>query len=437
MPVGSSRGVLSLLGLGTAPPSAVFAGGSVPASGLIVYSDGTALTGGSDTDIAGTFGRMKVGFISGNPDRLYLAHFDHFTAGSYALSQGSGGETYLNTASGTNLRLRVANSTVFDLTATIASFSSDITSVLLNAPAATLTLGDGTGAPFAAVNGAAGSVKSFVMRTAGSNRWLFRAGSAAESGANAGSPFEVTAADDAGTTIDTPISIIRAAGGTITLGSGSTTRQVSIPCATSSTSGGTGGLVVAGGIGAGGNSGFGSRVFNFSTATSFSTQSSAVTWQRCGGTVGTAGDMILQSDTAGPRDFLFVAGATPAIVAKIGASTPAADVPAFTGQGTSTIVGAVGDGYTGGDSHVPTYSAATALTISRHNYINLVSPALTGAGPAALTDACVFRFNSAAGTHKAVDSGTTKTSPGTVTAWVKVNIAGTVHYMPAYASKTT
>jgi acetaldehyde dehydrogenase (acetylating) len=54
-----------------------------------------------------------------------------------------------------------------------------------------------------------------------------------------------------------------------------------------------------------------------------------------------------------------------------------------------------------------------------------------------MTDAHVFRFDAAIGTHKAVDSGTTKTSPGTVSAWVKININGATHYMPAYASKTT
>ena len=46
-------------------------------------------------------------------------------------------------------------------------------------------------------------------------------------------------------------------------------------------------------------------------------------------------------------------------------------------------------------------------------------------------------FDAAAGTHKAVDSGTTKTSPGTVSVWMKINVNGTVHYVPAYTSKTS
>jgi hypothetical protein len=76
-----------------------------------------------------------------------------------------------------------------------------------------------------------------------------------------------------------------------------------------------------------------------------------------------------------------------------------------------------------------------SLFVTRHNYIMMNNPVLEGT--ATLTDACAIRFDAAAGTHKAVDSGTTKTSPGTVDAWVKVNVNGTIHYLPAYTSKTT
>lgn len=82
-------------------------------------------------------------------------------------------------------------------------------------------------------------------------------------------------------------------------------------------------------------------------------------------------------------------------------------------------------------THTPVI--AGAFTADRLNYHVLSQPT----GAATITDAAVFRFDAAIGTHKAVDSGTTKTSPGTVTAWVKVNINGTIHYMPAYSSKTT
>ncbi len=103
---------------------------------------------------------------------------------------------------------------------------------------------------------------------------------------------------------------------------------------------------------------------------------------------------------------------------------------------TQTITAGVSDAYAGSVELTPTYSAATAQTVTRHNYLQLDNVTLAGVGPAALTDAAVFRFNAAAGTHKAVDAATTKTTPGGVDAWVKVNVNGTILYMPAYTSKT-
>jgi hypothetical protein len=108
----------------------------------------------------------------------------------------------------------------------------------------------------------------------------------------------------------------------------------------------------------------------------------------------------------------------------------------FASVTTRTITGTVADGVTAAIQLAPTYDAATAQTVTRHNYIELNNPLLTGAGPAAVTDAAVFRFDAAAGTHKAVDSGTTKTTPGGVDAWCKININGTLYYLPAFLSKT-
>lgn len=130
-----------------------------------------------------------------------------------------------------------------------------------------------------------------------------------------------------------------------------------------------------------------------------------------------------------PTDVLFATsqgwlgiGATPAVAGHI--------------TETTTITGGVTDGYTAGLRIQPTYTAATAQTVTRHNYLDAKNPTLSGAGPAALTDACLVHFDAAAGTHKAVDASSTKTTPGGVDAWVKVNINGTIHYMPAYLSKT-
>lgn len=115
----------------------------------------------------------------------------------------------------------------------------------------------------------------------------------------------------------------------------------------------------------------------------------------------------------------------------------AATNPLLLGVATDVITGAVTDAFTGGLRLTPTINAATAQTVTRYNYIDVNTPTLGGVGPAAVTDAAVFRFNANAGTHKAVDAGTTKTSPGTVTQWVKINVNGTLAYIPSYSSKTS
>jgi len=100
---------------------------------------------------------------------------------------------------------------------------------------------------------------------------------------------------------------------------------------------------------------------------------------------------------------------------------------------TKTLAASPADDYAGAATLEPLYTGA--FTVTRHNYIDAKDVAL--AGSAVVTDACLVRFNAAAGTHKAVDAGTTKTTPGTVDAWIKVNVAGTVYYSPLYLSKTS
>lgn len=48
----------------------------------------------------------------------------------------------------------------------------------------------------------------------------------------------------------------------------------------------------------------------------------------------------------------------------------------------------------------------------------------------------VLSFTLDAGTHPAVQSGTTKTTPGGVDAWLALDVNGTTYYVPAYTSKT-
>jgi hypothetical protein len=103
---------------------------------------------------------------------------------------------------------------------------------------------------------------------------------------------------------------------------------------------------------------------------------------------------------------------------------------------TKTITGATSDGYSAGLTLDPFYYAASAQTVTRHNYIDVNNP---NTNNVAITNAAVMRFDDVPGTHKALDTGypgTTKASPGNVDAWIKVNINGTIYYVPAYASKT-
>ncbi len=121
-------------------------------------------------------------------------------------------------------------------------------------------------------------------------------------------------------------------------------------------------------------------------------------------------------------------------------SAAAGTTPALAAVGTSTITGGVTDGYNGSLRLTATYDAATVQTVTRHNYFDIPNVLLTGGGPAALTDACVFRFNAAAGTHAALAAdgivAVTFTGVGptgaqlTIQGWMKINVNGTLRYVP-------
>jgi len=67
------------------------------------------------------------------------------------------------------------------------------------------------------VNAAAGNNRAFTFQTGGSFRWLVTCNGTAESGSNAGSDFAWNAYDDAGGFIDSPLTMIRAAGSAMTI----------------------------------------------------------------------------------------------------------------------------------------------------------------------------------------------------------------------------
>lgn len=76
----------------------------------------------------------------------------------------------------------------------------------------TVAVGDGSAAALLVLNGVAGQNRDLAYRTAGVNRWLFRANVTAESGSNAGSDFQVLRRDDAGASLGVAVSINRATG---------------------------------------------------------------------------------------------------------------------------------------------------------------------------------------------------------------------------------
>lgn len=101
---------------------------------------------------------------------------------------------------------------------------------------------------YVVVNSAAAQYRGFAFQTASNFRWLFACNDTAESGANAGSNFELRAYDDAGGFIDTPWFMARAAGLAMTVA-----RPFRCTSTTGTSSPITGALIVGDGITSGSN----------------------------------------------------------------------------------------------------------------------------------------------------------------------------------------
>lgn len=113
----------------------------------------------------------------------------------------------------------------------------------------------------------------------------------------------------------------------------------------------------------------------------------------------------------------------------LGAISPATKVEI---EETKVIAGATADGYSAALTLDPAYSAVAPQTVTRHNYTDMQDPA--GGANVTIIDAAVWRFDANAGTHKAVAAASVKVTPGGVDAWVKINVNGTLHYIPSYLS---
>lgn len=111
------------------------------------------------------------------------------------------------------------------------SFNAAGTSVVLVASPTTADVsigsGSGSGNTNVQLRGAAGTDRNLNWMTGTVLRWIMRADNVAEGGANAGSNWALHARTDAGGAIDSPIQVVRAANGAITLG-GAGNRQVII-----------------------------------------------------------------------------------------------------------------------------------------------------------------------------------------------------------------
>ena len=137
-----------------------------------------------------------------------------------------------------------------------------------------------------------------------------------------------------------------------------------------------------------------------------------------------AGSNVIQFDAGGNSYFN---------TGNVGIGTTSPVTILHTAQ-TTTIAGATADGYAAAITLDPEYTAASAQTVTRHNYFDLLNPGLTNV---TLTDAAVFRFDAAIGTHKALAAAfQTTDSVGNTTDWAVgmiININGTLYKLAAIA----
>lgn len=146
----------------------------------------------------------------------------------------------LNDSGGT-----IGSVATFDRSSLSSTFAGPvtITGSGMNTP---LYIGNGSANTIVEVNGAASALKEFRLQTAGTLRWRFGSTSTAESGANAGSDFQIVAMTDGGSTLSFPMVIKRSTGRT-TLTSLTVSGQASIePTASTLTESG-GNVTITGG----------------------------------------------------------------------------------------------------------------------------------------------------------------------------------------------
>lgn len=231
----------------------------------------------------------------------------------------------------------------------------------------------------------------------GSQRWVLGSSAVSETGGNAGSGFFLQARDDSGVQIDIPIQLNRAALSTMVF----QTRFVNV----------TAGTLTAG-----------------QTLVDFS-----ATFNNAFGFTGFFYNITDTNSAAGSLLFDFQLGGVSRFNCNKSGALAFNSVDDLTASQASfnrafTLTGALTDPF----QLNFTNAFAGAFTITRYNWFELDNPT----GAATVTNATALFFDAAPGTHKCIDSGTTKTTPTGVDAWIKHNVNGTIYYSNAYLSKT-
>ncbi len=231
----------------------------------------------------------------------------------------------------------------------------------------------------------------------GSQRWVAGSTSVSESGGNAGSGFFLQARNDSSVQIDIPLQWNRAALSTVVF----QTRFVNVTAGTLTT---------------------GQTLMDFSA-----------TWSNAVGFTGFFYNITDTNSSAASLLYDFQIGGVSRFNSNKNGAVVFSSVDDLTASQitfgrTFTLTGALGDVFQ------ITYTAALAgaFTITRYNWFELDNPT----GAATVTNATALAFDAAPGTHKCIDSGTTKTTPTGVDAWIKHNVNGTIYFSNAYLSKT-
>jgi hypothetical protein len=170
--------------------------------------------------VASMFGEVGIGTAGASTATLQQAYNNsvepeittNATLGAVSIKQGSGADTdtvlEVQNAAGTNTATITGNG--------LLTLGDNL--FITKAITPSVVIGDLTSTKGQLlIRAAAGTEKRIEFRSADSARWSISSNTTVESGANAGSNFEINAYTDAGVLIDKPIGITRLAGGNITL----------------------------------------------------------------------------------------------------------------------------------------------------------------------------------------------------------------------------